>query len=68
MFLGVVFIHCILNEDWLYSERNLFAQVVELADTLDLGSSTFGVGVRVPPWAPVFSIEDSPFVKMNFRY
>ena len=27
------------------------ARVVELADTLDLGSSTFGVRVQIPPLA-----------------
>jgi hypothetical protein len=32
----------------------VFAKVAELVDALDLGSSAYGVGVRVPPFAPVF--------------
>jgi hypothetical protein len=32
------------------------AAVVELVDTLDLGSSAFGVGVQVPPAAPLNSL------------
>jgi hypothetical protein len=32
----------------------VFAKVAELVDALDLGSSAFGVGVRVPPFAPAF--------------
>jgi hypothetical protein len=31
----------------------VFAKVAELVDALDLGSSAYGVGVRVPPFAPV---------------
>jgi hypothetical protein len=31
---------------------DLHAGVAELADALDLGSSAYGVGVRVPPPAP----------------
>jgi hypothetical protein len=30
----------------------VFAKVAELVDALDLGSSAYGVGVRVPPFAP----------------
>ena len=30
----------------------IIAGVVELADTLDLGSSAFSMGVQVPPPAP----------------
>jgi hypothetical protein len=33
----------------------VFAKVAELVDALDLGSSAYGVGVRVPPFAPVNS-------------
>ena len=33
-----------------YTTRS--AAVVKLVDTLDLGSSAFGVGVQVPPAAP----------------
>ena len=37
------------------------AQVVELVDTLDLGSSAFGVEVQVLSWAPkiVYKISSS---------
>ena len=31
----------------------LYAGVAELADALDLGSSAFGVGVRLPSPAPI---------------
>jgi hypothetical protein len=31
----------------------VFAKVAELVDALDLGSSAYGVGVRVPPFAPL---------------
>ena len=31
-----------------------YADVAELADALDLGSSAFGVGVRLPSSAPLF--------------
>ncbi len=31
----------------------VFAKVAELVDALDLGSSALGVGVRVPPFAPI---------------
>ncbi len=33
--------------------RNALADVAKLADALDLGSSAYGVGVRVPSSAPV---------------
>ena len=36
-----------------------FAGVAELADALDLGSSAFGVGVRLPSSAPFLNIRES---------
>ena len=36
--------------------RKKYAEVAELADALDLGSSAFGVGVRLPSSAPLFYI------------
>ena len=33
-----------------------YADVAELADALDLGSSAFGVGVRLPSSAPLFKM------------
>ncbi len=35
------------------NHHNLFAGVVELVDTPDLGSGAFGVRVRVSPSAPI---------------
>ena len=35
-----------------------YAGVAELADALDLGSSAFGVGVRLPSPAPFFNMPD----------
>ena len=32
----------------------MYADVAELADALDLGSSAYGVGVRLPSSAPVY--------------
>jgi hypothetical protein len=32
---------------------NQYADVAELADALDLGSSAYGVGVRLPSSAPI---------------
>ena len=34
--------------------KKKYADVAELADALDLGSSAFGVGVRLPSSAPLF--------------
>ena len=34
--------------------KEKYADVAELADALDLGSSAFGVGVRLPSSAPLF--------------
>ena len=36
------------------STKKKYADVAELADALDLGSSAFGVGVRLPSSAPLF--------------
>ena len=36
------------------STNKKYADVAELADALDLGSSAFGVGVRLPSSAPLF--------------
>ena len=36
--------------------KKKYADVAELADALDLGSSAFGVGVRLPSSAPLFTI------------
>ena len=33
--------------------NNIYADVAELADALDLGSSAYGVGVRLPSSAPL---------------
>ena len=35
--------------------KKKYADVAELADALDLGSSAFGVGVRLPSSAPLFN-------------
>ena len=35
--------------------RKKYADVAELADALDLGSSAFGVGVRLPSSAPILN-------------
>ena len=35
------------------------ADVAELADALDLGSSAYGVGVRLPSSAPLRRVSDS---------
>ena len=36
--------------------KKKYADVAELADALDLGSSAIGVGVRLPSSAPLFTI------------
>ena len=36
----------------LYNVNIIYADVAELADALDLGSSAIGVGVRLPSSAP----------------
>ena len=42
----------------IFQRKNLYAPLVELVDTLDLGSNTFGVGVRVPQGVPtIFLVE-----------
>ena len=38
------------------STNKKYADVAELADALDLGSSAFGVGVRLPSSAPLFKM------------
>ena len=47
--LIVVFLYNSLRFFFL---KNLDAPLVELVDTLDLGSNAFGVGVRVPQGVP----------------
>ena len=44
-----------------------FAKVAELVDALDLGSSAFGVGVRVPPFAP-YSYPNAMIAALGFFY
>ena len=44
------------------SHQNEYADVAELADALDLGSSALGVGVRLPSSAPIILIN-----KQNVR-
>ena len=36
--------------------KNKHADVAELADALDLGSSAYGVGVRLPSSAPIAEV------------
>ena len=40
-------------------EPPIYADVAELADALDLGSSAYGVGVRLPSSAPFDCVSDS---------
>ena len=43
------------------------AQMVKLVDTLDLGSSAFGMGVQVPLWAPSHPLTISSKVQWSAR-
>ena len=46
--------------------KKKYADVAELADALDLGSSAFGVGVRLPSSAPLYYISgNSSVVERN---
>ena len=46
----------------------MYADVAELADALDLGSSAFGVGVRLPSSAPYISYKISGSGSMVERH
>ncbi len=67
-YLSAVFtlhLDCETKVDYFCS---VLARVAELVDALDLGSSAFGVGVRLPPLAPVVRFEGFQFDLGNLLF